>query len=147
MSITSLGILRNSEEKHNRGDVKSLHGLAICFCPPVLINSLDMRWLKRIAAAVVMVYLAIAAVVWMVVSLPPARFAAIMSKLPTSGNPGPLFMIIPIGPLMMLARAGHLHSGDPAPDFRLRVLHSQETVQLASFRDRKPVALIFGSYT
>ena len=28
-----------------------------------------------------------------------------------------------------------------------RVLHSQETVQLASVRGRKPVALIFGSYT
>lgn len=106
-----------------------------------------MRWLKRIAAGLVIAYLALAAVVWVVVSLPPARFAAIMSKLPTSENPGPLFMIIPIGPLMMLARSGHLHSGDLAPDFRLRVLHSQETVQLASFRGRKPVALIFGSYT
>jgi hypothetical protein len=106
-----------------------------------------MRWLKRIAAGLVIMYLAIAAVVWVVVSLPPARFAAIMSKLPTSENPGPLFLVIPIGPLMMLARSGHLHPGDTAPDFRLHVLHSQETVQLASFRGRKPVALIFGSYT
>ena len=106
-----------------------------------------MRWLKRIAAGLVIAYLVLAAVVWVVVSLPPARFAAIMSKLPTSENPGPLFLIIPIGPLMMLARSGHLHSGDLAPDFRLHVLHSQETVQLASFRGRKPVALIFGSYT
>jgi len=48
---------------------------------------------------------------------------------------------------MMLARAGHLKPGDMAPDFRLPVLHSQETVQLAAFRGQKPVALIFGSYT
>jgi hypothetical protein len=106
-----------------------------------------MRWLKRIAAGALALYLCISAVVWVVVSLPPARFAAIMSKLPTSENPGPLFMIVPIGPLMMLARSGHLHPGDLAPDFRLRVLHSQETVQLASFRSQKPVVLIFGSYT
>jgi len=62
-------------------------------------------------------------------------------------KPGLLFMVIPIGPLMMLARAGHLKSGDLAPDFRLPVLHTQEMVQLASFRGQKPVALIFGSYT
>ena len=40
-----------------------------------------------------------------------------------------------------------LKVGDMAPDFRLPVLHSQEMVQLASFRGQKPVALIFGSYT
>ena len=106
-----------------------------------------MRWLKRIAIGFVAVYLCLAAVVWQVVSLPPARFAAVMSKLPTSENPGPLFLLIPIGPLMMLARAGHLQPGDMAPDFRLQKLHSPESVQLASFRGQKPVALIFGSYT
>jgi hypothetical protein len=107
----------------------------------------DMRWWKRIAAGLVAVYLCIVAIVWQIVSLPPARFAVIMSKLPTSENPGPLFLLVPIGPLMMLARAGHLQPGDPAPDFRLQKLHSQETVELASFRGQKPVALIFGSYT
>ena|SRR5579864_3433626 len=106
-----------------------------------------MKWWKKILAGLVAAYLLLAAVVWVVVSLPPARFAAIMAKLPTSETPGVLFMVIPIGPLMMLARAGHLKPGDMAPDFRLPVLHSQETVQLASFRGQKPVALIFGSYT
>jgi hypothetical protein len=106
-----------------------------------------MKWWKKILAGFVAAYLLLAAVVWVVVSLPPARFAAIMAKLPTSEKPGVLFMVIPIGPLMMLARAGHLKPGDTAPDFRLPVLHSQETVQLASFRGQKAVALIFGSYT
>jgi hypothetical protein len=106
-----------------------------------------MKLWKKILIAFVAAYLLLAAVVWTVVSLPPARFAGIMAKLPTSENPGLLFMIVPIGPLMMLARAGHLKPDDMAPDFRLPVLHSQETVQLASFRGQKPVALIFGSYT
>ena len=38
--------------------------------------------------------------------------------------------------------------GDVAADFELPVLGDPErTVRLSSFRDRRPVALIFGSYT
>ena len=37
--------------------------------------------------------------------------------------------------------------GAEAPDFKLPRLGSDEPVQLSSFRGRKPVALIFGSYT
>lgn len=106
-----------------------------------------MKWWKKILIGFVAAYLLLAAVVWVVVSLPPAQFNAVISRLPTSEKPGVLFMVVPIGPLMMLARAGHLKPGDMAPDFRLPVLHSQDMVQLASFRGQKPVALIFGSYT
>jgi hypothetical protein len=34
-----------------------------------------------------------------------------------------------------------------APDFSLKVMHKQTLVALSSFRNRRPVALIFGSYT
>jgi len=37
--------------------------------------------------------------------------------------------------------------GDEAPDFELPQLESDERVRLSSFRNHKPVALIFGSYT
>ncbi len=37
--------------------------------------------------------------------------------------------------------------GAEAPDFKLPRLDSTEQVRLSSFRGRKPVALIFGSYT
>jgi hypothetical protein len=37
--------------------------------------------------------------------------------------------------------------GSDAPDFKLSRLGSVEQVQLSSYRGRKPVALIFGSYT
>ena len=106
-----------------------------------------MKLWKKIVIGFFSAYLLLAAVVWVVVSLPPAHFAAIVAKLPTSEKPGLLFMLVPIGPLMMLARAGHLKPVNMAPDFRLPLLHSQETVELASFRGRKPVALVFGSYT
>ena len=37
--------------------------------------------------------------------------------------------------------------GDDAPDFELPLLDGKGRVRLSSYRDRKPVALIFGSYT
>lgn len=37
--------------------------------------------------------------------------------------------------------------GTEAPDFELPRLESDERVRLSSFRDQKPVALIFGSFT
>ncbi len=40
------------------------------------------------------------------------------------------------------------NAGDTAADFELPVLGDPErTVRLSSFRDKRPVAIIFGSYT
>ena len=38
-------------------------------------------------------------------------------------------------------------TGDPAPDFTLFDISGKESVMLSYFRGKKPVALIFGSYT
>ena len=37
--------------------------------------------------------------------------------------------------------------GDPAPDFELRLLGGGGQVRLSAYRGKRPVALIFGSYT
>ena len=37
--------------------------------------------------------------------------------------------------------------GDPPPDFYLKKMVSEERVRLSSFQGKRPVALIFGSYT
>jgi hypothetical protein len=37
--------------------------------------------------------------------------------------------------------------GEPATDFCLKRLGSEERVRLSSFQDKQPVALVFGSYT
>ena len=42
---------------------------------------------------------------------------------------------------------GKLKAGDEAPDFRLKRSGGAERIVLSSFRGRRPVALIFGSYT
>ncbi len=38
-------------------------------------------------------------------------------------------------------------AGSEAPDFELRDLKGENPVRLGDFRGKKPVALIFGSYT
>jgi len=40
-----------------------------------------------------------------------------------------------------------LDEGDPAPDFTLKKMDGDEEVTLSQFQGKRPVALIFGSYT
>jgi hypothetical protein len=37
--------------------------------------------------------------------------------------------------------------GDPAPDFTLSNLQGQQPVTLSAFKGKRPVVLVFGSYT
>ncbi len=39
------------------------------------------------------------------------------------------------------------NTGDSAPDFELCDVRGENPVKLSEFRDKKPVVLIFGSYT
>ena len=39
------------------------------------------------------------------------------------------------------------NEGEVAPDFELKRLGSVETVRISDFRGKRPVAMIFGSYT
>lgn len=91
-----------------------------------------------------------AALVWLTASLalyvamrqPPARFGALMARLP------PVTMgILPFRPLWMSARAGALVPGEIAPDFELPTLHGDGMIRLSDSARDKPVVLIFGSYT
>jgi hypothetical protein len=42
---------------------------------------------------------------------------------------------------------GKLQPGDEAPNFKLKRLNADEELELASFRGKRPVVLVFGSYT
>ena len=44
-------------------------------------------------------------------------------------------------------RMDTVHVGDAAPDFRLKTLDGKRVVRLSTHRGRRPVVLIFGSYT
>jgi peroxiredoxin len=56
-------------------------------------------------------------------------------------------MVLPFRPLWMSARAGRLEVGDPAPDFALPTTDHSRTVKLSEEWRKRPVVLIFGSYT
>lgn len=51
------------------------------------------------------------------------------------------------GPQGDLRRVDTVHVGDIAPDFKLKTLDGKRTIQLRQFRGKRPVVLIFGSYT
>lgn len=44
-------------------------------------------------------------------------------------------------------RNGKFKPGDMAPGFDLKVMHKETRIALSTFRNQRPVALIFGSYT
>jgi peroxiredoxin len=43
--------------------------------------------------------------------------------------------------------AGAPKQGDPAPDFELWDANGEHSVRLSGFQNKKPVALVFGSFT
>ena len=84
-----------------------------------------------------------------IIRQPPGQLAKLIAAIPTADNPRSMLFqyILPLKPIFYMARGGRLQAGDPAPDFNLQLLHSEERVHLASFQGGKPVVLIFGSYT
>jgi hypothetical protein len=101
-----------------------------------------MRVVGKIAIGLFAVYLALVAGAYWLMRRPPVEFATVIGKMPPA-----IFLVLPFETLWMRARAGELRSGDAAPDFALPTLDKSAEVELASFRGKRPVVLIFGSYT
>jgi hypothetical protein len=108
-----------------------------------------MKLVRRILLGVVAAYAAVLVALYVIISMPPGRFANLIARIPSSETPGgPVFeYVLPLEPIFKTARAGKLQLGDVAPDLNLKLVHGDEHVHLASFRDQRPVVLIFGSYT
>lgn len=73
-----------------------------------------------------------------------------MLRIATAGIIGLLALSPPArGQLLQKDRPqdGILKLGDKAPDFTLRKMEGKGEVRLSSFTDKKPVVLVFGSYT
>ena len=103
------------------------------------------RWLKitgRILAVVFVLWVGFSAFMWRIMHRTPEQFASVMMHLPSE-----VFLICPFETLWTRARAGTLHPGDIAPDFRLTKVDKSGTVHLAELNKNQPVVLVFGSYT
>jgi hypothetical protein len=102
-----------------------------------------VKWLLRSVVALLGIYVAAAGFLAYAMSRPPEQFGQIMKQLPE-----PLvFGAFPAVPIWLWAREGRLVAGDIAPDFTLPTHDESGDVTLSSFRDHKPVVLVFGSYT
>ncbi|HLX45521.1 MAG TPA: hypothetical protein VKR43_18880 [Bryobacteraceae bacterium] len=96
----------------------------------------------KIVAVIAAAYAVLVGTLAIAMRQPPDSFGAFMAKLPPVA-----FMVLPFQPLWMGARAGKLHVGQEAPVFVLKTADGGSEVRLDSFRGKRPVVLIFGSYT
>ncbi len=100
------------------------------------------RWFKMLIV-VVAVYAILLGGLWATMFQPPEIFGRVMSRMPVPA----VFFVFPFEYMWRFARRGHLHVGDPAPNFSLQTLDKKSRVELSSFRGSRPVVLVFGSYT
>src|ERR1700694_2873934 len=101
-----------------------------------------MRIILRICFVLAFLYGALVVGLAIAMRQPPGVFGSIMAKMPPLA-----FMVLPFERLWMSARAGDLPVGQEAPDFSLKSVNGDASVQLSSFRGKKPVVLVFGSST
>jgi hypothetical protein len=106
------------------------------------MKSPKLRMFLKVTAVVAVLYAMACGALLAVMVQPPEKFSAFMAK-----TPQPLLYVLPFPPLWSIARGGQLHVGDAAPDFSLETVDHKSRVALSSFRGRKPVVLVFGSYT
>jgi hypothetical protein len=102
-----------------------------------------MSMLTRGAVALLGCYVVWFAVVLTAMTQTPERFGLFMKHVP----PALVFAPLPGTRMWLWARRGDLVPGSQAPDFTLPKQHQAERVTLSSFRGRRPVVLVFGSYT
>ena len=101
-----------------------------------------VRWSVAAFGVLVLLYIFAFGFFAMAMRRPPEQFAMVMARV----GPAP-FLLFPFETMWKQARFGKLRPGDAAPDFDLPLLGKSETVRLSSFRNTRPVVLIFGSYT
>jgi hypothetical protein len=96
----------------------------------------------RLAAALFVLWVAFAASAFAVMRQPIDTLCRVMDRTPKFAR-----ALIPFKSMWTIARAGDLRPGDAAPEFDLPRQDGEGTVRLSDFRGRKPVVLVFGSYT
>jgi hypothetical protein len=107
------------------------------------VNRKDyMRRALKIALALLLPYPLLLVGGYIAMCQSPEVFSGIMSK-----TPGVVFSIFPFKRMWLSAREGSLKVGDTAPDFSLEAYDRKSRIRLSDFRGKKPVVLVFGSYT
>lgn len=102
------------------------------------------KWIVITLSVLVPLWLIGCAAIYYAMCKPPDQFGHVMARIP-----GPAaFLVFPFESMWMKARRGTLNLGDTAPDFTLTKIDKSGQIQLSSFTaQKKPVVLVFGSYT
>lgn len=102
------------------------------------------KWTVITLSVIIPLWLIGCAAIYHAMRQPPDQFGHVMARIP-----GPVaFMVFPFESMWMKARRGTLDIGEVAPDFTLTKIDKTGQVQLSSFTaQKKPVVLVFGSYT
>jgi hypothetical protein len=106
------------------------------------VRSRKRNYLLAILLVLVVAYGGFVEYVWSAMHQSPEQFGRVMAKLPQFA-----YFLVPFETMWTHARAGHLRTGDHAPDFQLAKLDKSANIQLSSLTTTQPVVLIFGSYT
>jgi hypothetical protein len=101
-----------------------------------------MRPARNVLLATALLYIVVFAAMFVVMCQPPQRFGQIMAYFPM-----PAMNLLPFESMWNVARGGPTRVGDVAPDFDLPPVDRKARVTLSSFRGKRPVVLVFGSYT
>jgi hypothetical protein len=101
-----------------------------------------MRRALKILSLLLLLYPILFAGFYILMLQRPETFSRVMSKTSNIA-----FLIFPFKRMWLSARKGDLNAGDAAPDFSLETYDGKSKIQLSSFRGKKPVVLVFGSYT
>jgi hypothetical protein len=102
-----------------------------------------VKWLVRGGVALAVSYVALFIAVLTAMRQPPERFGTFMRHAPAPLVWGTL----PARRMWLWARKGDLAEGHHAPEFTLSTYNHQSRVALASHQGKRPVVLVFGSYT
>ena len=100
------------------------------------------KLLLRAGIVVAILYALFAGYIWWAMHQTPETFGRVMQRMPAVA-----YFLVPFETMWTHARAGHLQTGDVAPDFLLGKLDKSANVQLSSLTATQPVVLLFGSYT
>ena len=101
-----------------------------------------LRMLGWTAGALAFAWLVFVGLAWRAMSQGPEAIGRFMAAVP-----GPAYFVMPFETLWNRTREGSLKVGDLAPDFELPRHDGGGLVRLSDYRDKRPVVLIFGSYT
>jgi hypothetical protein len=102
-----------------------------------------VKWIVRSVLVAATAYVLLSGAVAAAMLQSPERFGRIMRY-----TPAPLVWgVLPGSRLWLWARQGDLREGTVAPDFTLWTQDHSSHVTLSSFRGKRPVVLVFGSYT